>query len=1655
MARKAGARQGPWVLGRHSPPEHLYEMTLDAYTRGPVAAPVADPLAPFGPAVRAWFEATFEAPTQAQAEGWAAIAQGHSTLIHAPTGSGKTLAAFLWCLDRLVEHPRPAPTRAEPGTVRVLYISPLKALTYDVERNLRAPLAGIALEAQRLGDEPPRITIAARTGDTPADARRDLVRHPPDILVTTPESLYLLLTSQAREILRGVEHVIVDEVHAIAGSKRGAHLALSLERLERLRATGSDGAGAADGSRGAGTADGSRGGGRGSSRGGGRVSSGDRGRGSSGDRGRGSAMAPLQRIGLSATQRPLETIARFLGGAGEGREVTIVDAGARKPLELQVVVPVEDMARLGEALPAEEQPGGPVLGGELRTSIWPAIHPRILELIRQHRSTIVFVNSRRLAERLAQRLNELAGEELVRAHHGSIAREQRLEIEEELKAGRLPALVATSSLELGIDMGAVDLVIQVESPTSVARGLQRIGRAGHHVGEPSKGVIFPKYRGDLLETAVVVKGMHDGSIETTTLPHNPLDVLAQQLVAMTIGERFTVDELLEIVRRAAPFETLAREALEGVLGMLAGAYPSDEFAELRPRITWDRLTDVIEGRRDARVVAVTSGGTIPDRGLYPVFLEGEPGTTGRRVGELDEEMVYELRAGMHGDVIVLGASSWRVADISPNRVTVTPAPGIPGKLPFWKGDSVGRPVELGRQIGAFVRAAEADLAAGPKGRAKATQRLRRDHDLDGLAAENLLAYLEDEREATGALPTDRRIVIERFRDELGDWRLVILTPFGGRVHAPWTMAIEARLQERLGLEVQTIWSDDGIAIRLPEGDATLDGVEELLFPDPEEIEDLVVGRVGHSSLFASRFRENAARALLLPRRRPGTRTPLWQQRQRAADLLAVASRYGSFPILVETYRECLADVFDLPALREILDGVRRREVVVHSVETARASAFASSLLFDYVAAYMYDGDAPLAERRAQALTLDRDLLRELLGQEELRELLDADALADLELSLQALVDERHADSPDHVHDLLRRLGDLSIEEVGARTVGGRVEGALHLAELASTRRAIRARIGGEERWIAMEDVARYRDGVGVSAPPGVPQAFLGPTIGALDGLLARYARTHGPFLAPDPARRWGLPTGRRRGGAPPAGRGGLAAQRGVPARRRGARVLRPRGPAAPPSPVALQAPARGGAGRPGHARAVPARVARRRPVTRRPRGVPHHRSEVPPRWSAWPRSSTSSRVCRSRPRSSSATCSRPASPAISRGCWTSSARWARSPGWGGGAWVATTGASSCTGRAARCCGRTAPRTAWTGRPRSSTSGSAPSSPAAAPPSTASCPPRRAAARTGRSSTRCGTWSGPARSPTTRSRRSGRCAGSDPPGITGRVRAGSRLSGRRRRRAAGRWWPTTPAPGPTRGRQPQPGPGSDRADGAGGRRHLRRPARRPAPSASTPRPWSSWSGTGSSPARRWPARPSTVASAPSTRCSGRWRRPAGSAAATSWTALARPSSLSPGPSTGCARCATSRGSWPASTGASSTCSRPPIPPTPTARLCPGPGGATPTGGPSSERPARTSCSSRGPPSCTWTAAGRRSRRCPRADDPAMLAAALRSLSDLVADGRVRELVISRVDGEPVAGSPFREALLAAGFVPGYRGVALRAGPPAERTYPRPTPVRPVR
>ncbi len=787
-------------------------------------------------------------------------------------------------------------------------------------------------------------------------------------------------------------------------------------------------------------------------------------------------------------------------------------------------------------------------GPAARTSIWPSVYPRVLELIREHHSTIVFTNSRRLSERLAQNLNELAGEDIARAHHGSIAREQRLIIEEQLKQGKLPAIVATSSLELGIDMGAVDLVIQVESPLSVARGLQRVGRAGHRVGEPSRGVIFPKYRGDLLESAVVTRLMRDGAIEPTVVPRNPLDVLAQQIVATTVERTWAVDALFDLVRQAESFAELGRDTFEAVLGMLAGQYPADEFAELKPRIVWDRLAGIVTARGDARMVAVTSGGTIPDRGLFPVFLSDGDGAPdgpvrargrggGRRVGELDEEMVYEARTG---EVVLLGASAWRIDAIEHDRVLVTPAPGESGKVPFWKGDGVGRPVELGRALGAFTREISELSAAKRGGRARAIKRLREHHDLDELAAENLLAYLDEEREVTGALPTDTTIVLQRFRDELGDWRVCLLTPFGARVHAPWALAIEARLQSTLGVDVKPLWSDDGIVLRLPATDTSYEPgespaslaqqAESAVLIAADDIEELVTETVGSSALFSSRFRENAARALLLPRRRPGQRTPLWQMRQRASQLLAVASRYGSFPIILETYREVLKDVFDLPALRGILAAIERREIRVVSVETSRASPFASSLLFDYIATYMYEGDAPLVDRRAQALTLDRDLLRELLGAEQLRDLLDVGALTELELELQALTGERAAGSVDQVHDLLRRLGDLSDEDVAARVRGpdGKARRAVArewLEALMADRRAVSLRIAGEERWVAAEDVGRYRDAVGASPPVGMSEDFLAPTSDALGSLLARWARTHGPFHTEAPADRWQLPRG--------------------------------------------------------------------------------------------------------------------------------------------------------------------------------------------------------------------------------------------------------------------------------------------------------------------------------------------------------------------------------------------------------------------------------------------------------------------------------------------------------------------------------------------------
>jgi ATP-dependent Lhr-like helicase len=1000
----------------------------------------------FTPTVRDWFASAFDGPTEVQAQAWPAIATGEHTLISAPTGSGKTLAAFLWALDRLSRQP-------STGHTRLVYVSPLKALAYDIDRNLRAPLRGIGAD----------LTVGVRTGDTPQRERAAMRRNPPDILITTPESLYLMLSSGAREMLTNVEAIIIDEIHAVAATKRGSHLALTLERLAALQEGGRE----------------------------------------------------PQRIGLSATQNPLEEVGRFM--VGPRRTCTIVDAGVRKPLDLQIHVPVESMTELDQIAPgqAAADPLDPLAGGEpTRRSIWPAIYPEILRLVKEHRSTIVFVNARRGAERLALRLNELANADLpegeaardiARAHHGSLAREERLVVEEMLKAGELPCLVATSSLELGIDMGAVDLVLQVESPKSVARGLQRIGRAGHNVGDTSKGRIFPKFRADLLECAVVCKLMRSGEIEPTVVPRNALDVLAQHIVSIAASreddDAMAVDDLYALITRTHSYAELSRPLLENVLDMLDGRYPSQEFGELRARIVWDRVGNTIRARKGARQLAITNAGTIPDRGLFSVTLPD-----GRRVGELDEEMVYEARAGQ---TFLLGASTWRIEEIGRDRVIVTPAPGAPGALPFWKGDGVGRPKELGKAIGAFSRwAVEQDA-----------ETLQADYDLDAFAAKNLLAFLREQQDATRVLPSDRTIVVERFRDEIGDWRLCVLSPYGGRVHAAWGLALSRRIRERYGLESDAIWSDDGIIVHLPDADEAPGA--ELILVEPDEVQEAVVAELASSALFGARFRENAGRALLIPRAYPGKRTPLWQQRLKSQSLLEVAKRYPDFPIILETYRECLRDVLDVPGLEELLRGLHSRELSLVEVETPTASPFASSLLFDYVATYMYEGDQPNAERRAAALSLDRDLLRELLGQEELRELIDATALEMVEADLQHRSERTRAETRDALADVLRRVGDLTTSEIHDRVLAG-IDADTMIETLVTERRAISLRIGGEQRWVAADDAGLYRDALGAVPPGGLPEAFIADVPDALVKLAARYARTHGPFTTDELRARYNV-----------------------------------------------------------------------------------------------------------------------------------------------------------------------------------------------------------------------------------------------------------------------------------------------------------------------------------------------------------------------------------------------------------------------------------------------------------------------------------------------------------------------------------------------------
>ena len=1070
---------------------------------------MSDVLGKFSPATREWFEGAFDAATPAQLGAWDAVSSGANALVVAPTGSGKTLASFLWAIDQLASSP--PPTNPKQRT-RVLYISPLKALGVDVERNLRAPLVGVTQTARRLGLGETDITVGVRSGDTTAQDRRLLARTPPDILITTPESLYLMLTSAARDTLKNVDTVIIDEVHAVAATKRGAHLALSLERLDAL------------------------------------------------------LTKPVQRSGLSATVRPIEEVARFLGGRAP---VTIVHPPSAKTFELSVIVPVPDMTIPGTVASARDTAAGGSGHDDEATpesagSLWPHVEERIVDAILEHRSTIVFANSRRLAERLTARLNEIYDERmsdgsidgdeararsqasadaaayaapqqpwkppaqmmaqggstlgaaplLARAHHGSVSKDQRAIIEDDLKTGVLRCVVATSSLELGIDMGAVDLVIQVESPPSVASGLQRIGRAGHQVGEISKGLLFPKHRTDLIHTSVAVERMRSGQIEALSVPTNPLDVLAQQTVAAVALDEIDIEDWFDTVRRSAPFSTLPRSAFDATLDLLSGLYPSDEFSELRPRVVWDRVAGTLSGRPGAQRLAVTSGGTIPDRGLFGVFMiGGEAGAPGRRVGELDEEMVYESRVG---DVFALGTTSWRIEDITHDQVLVSPAFGQPGRVPFWKGDGLGRPAELGEAIGAFTK--EIATASADDARARAQS-----IGLDEHAVTNLIALVTEQKASTGHVPSDTTLVVERFRDELGDWRVILHSPYGMPVHAPWALAITARIREQLGVDGAAMAGDDGIVVRIPDTDAAPPGADLFVF-DADELEQIVTEEVGGSALFAARFRECAARALLLPRRDPGKRSPLWQQRQRASQLLDVARKYPSFPIVLETVREVLQDVYDLPALTAVTKRIASRGIRVMETETEVPSPFARALLFGYMAAFVYEGDSPLAERRAAALSLDPALLAELLGRAELRELLDPDVIAQTENELQRLVPERHARDAEGLVDLLRVLGPQTVAEIEARSLVTGAALATDLAGLAKANRVLEVTIAGERRWAGIEDSARLRDALGVPLPIGVPAAFIEPVDDPVGDLVSRYARTHGPFTLADAAARFGLGT---------------------------------------------------------------------------------------------------------------------------------------------------------------------------------------------------------------------------------------------------------------------------------------------------------------------------------------------------------------------------------------------------------------------------------------------------------------------------------------------------------------------------------------------------
>jgi len=1012
----------------------------------------------FHPLVAKWFEESFGRPSDPQREGWPAIATGSHTLILAPTGAGKTLAAFLWELNELIVRGLDEPL---PNAVQLLYISPLKALNNDIQRNLDRPLAELRERFGAEGKDFPEIRVAVRTGDTPPAARARMLRKSPHILITTPESLNIMLTTlRGRGMFSGVKAVIVDEIHAIAGSKRGAHLGLTLERLEQV------------------------------------------------------VESPPQRIGLSATQRPLDEVARFLGGcettaagAPAFRPVTIVDCGMTKEMHISVESPVADLGNVGG-------------------SIWPAIAPLVLEHIRAWRTTLVFVNNRAQSEKIAARLNALAEEEIALPYHGSLARERRFALEEGLKAGSIRALVTTSSLELGIDIGSVDLVIQLQSPKRVASALQRIGRSGHTIGVPSRGILIPTFRDDAVEIAAIVAAMRAGEVEPTHVVQNALDVLAQVVVAAVSMDDWRSGDLYDLVRRAYPYHQLTRGAFDEVLAMLSGKYPADIAAELEPRITWDRVSDTLTGSRAARMTAVISGGTIPDRGLYTVNL---PDRT--RLGELDEEFVHESRMG---DVFQLGSSTWRIAAIEHDRVVVTPAPGTPARMPFWHGEYMARSLMLSHRVGALRR----ELAGNPDEKG-----ISAEYSCDAATASSLIKYIAAQRAATGIVPDDRNIVIEQFRDETAAVRIVIHAAFGGRINAPWGMALAQRAREAIGnadLQVQT--TDDGIMLRLPDMGIAAP-IQSLLGLTGREAEQLVMEEVGSTSLFGARFRMNAARALLLPRGNPRRRMPLWLQRLKSLDLLQAVSQFPSFPILVETYREVLQEAFDMQGLKDTLAEIAAGNIRIHSVQTETPSPFAASLQFGFVMDWMYGDDTPRAEQRAALLSLDRSLLDEVMGGEGADDI-TLEAIEQTLAERRGTAPGRRARTNDELAHLLDRAGDLSGEEVRSR-IASIEEGARGdaFAELLQSKRAVAIQLGGanakEWRFILTENYPRYISAFGIEqlalvratpelveqpAEAVVPDVLRHPAINpsvARREILARFLSQSGPVTVVEIGDRYG------------------------------------------------------------------------------------------------------------------------------------------------------------------------------------------------------------------------------------------------------------------------------------------------------------------------------------------------------------------------------------------------------------------------------------------------------------------------------------------------------------------------------------------------------